>query len=189
MKEIPFSRFQGNVRQLETSFALPAMGRYFDICFSHFKRMDEKYAALKQQGIARLVSAAGVEPIFGFRPRRFSGGPGLPPGRYFTLCGDDNFDDCGTLRDELTAYYSGEAGVTARIWDPNVDEGVLEYLRRHHGFSEDSLAHPLYLISYKIERETEENKILLDEMALKIGEGVDITYGVRQIKIDFDKVA
>jgi hypothetical protein len=150
---IPFSIFRGNVKQLETSFRLPSMGALVNACFSAFTGLDQKRAKMLEEGMKYLHTSTGTEFNFGYRPRRFSGGPGLPTGRYFTLCDQDSFNDHGTLRDELTAYYRGKAGITATIFDPLVEPWVLDSLRKE-GMSDESLSLPLYFITCDIHRRT-----------------------------------
>lgn len=188
-EEIPFTTFRGQLKQLETEFRAPVMGRLFNACFSAFEDIDRQYASLKAQGIHQLISAAGSEINFGFRPRRFAGGPGLPPGRYFTVCDGGAFEDAGTLRDELTAYYSAASGIHVTILDPKVDRWVLDYLRDRQGMSPEDLAYPLLLYIYTLERRTERNAHLIDgEDALPEGATIAITYGVREIEATLDKV-
>jgi hypothetical protein len=165
------------------------MEAFFETCFASFDDLGRQYAASRRDGIATFVSAAGTEINFGHRPKRFAGGPGLPVGRYFTVCEDHGFGDGGTLRDELTAYYSGKSGVTVTVFDPKVDPGILDYLQESHGASDESLAHPLYLFIYKIERRTEMNLSLINrDDAYPQGEAIAFTYGVREIDAVIDDV-
>jgi len=149
--EIPFTQFAGNIKQLDTNFNFPAMKQYYEACFSEFVDIDAMYATLKREGVNFIVSAAGIQINFGFRPRRFAGGPGLPPGQYFTVCANDSFDDRGTLRDEFTAYFSSSSGITATIYDPNIDTSILDSLRQRPDFDN---SYPFYLIMYQIEQRT-----------------------------------
>jgi hypothetical protein len=186
--DIPFTTFHGQLKQLDYNFAVPIMKELFDTCFSAFEDIDEQYSTLIKQGVKQFITAAGSEINFGFRPRRFSGGPGLSPGSYYTLCDGKNYNDYGTLRDELTAYYRGLSGITPLILDPKVDEGVLEYLQKSHNFSDESLLHPLYLYIYSIERETEKNKNLIERNKFPMGDKIAITYGVRQFETEISRV-
>jgi hypothetical protein len=186
--EIPFTPFRGQAKQLDTDFRLPIMADFYTLCFSAFDDLDRQYARLKAEGIARIVNAAGVQLNFGARPRRFAGGPGLPPGRYFTLCEGVDFRDRGTLRDEITAYYSGDSGIVVTIFDPKVDHGILEHLQET-GMSPEDAALPLYYCVYELARETELNAPLRHGTEpLSIGEPVGITYGVRQFNLELDRV-
>jgi hypothetical protein len=187
--EIPLKTFSGYVKQLETSFKYPEMEKYFNLCFSQFREIDEMYADLKRDGIENLSSAAGSEYNFGFRPRRFSGGPGLRPNSYFTICQDSEFHDYGTLRDEMVAYYSGSSGITVSIFDPNIETGVMEFLRESGQISEDDLKYPFYFIVYKIESNSTAaaSTTGLGE-DVKPGSSIAMTYGVRQYKVEIDKV-
>jgi hypothetical protein len=186
--DIPFSTFQGQLKQLDTDFKLPLMRELFEPSFSAFSGLDRQRAKMLEDGIKFICSAAGVDINFGFRPRRFAGGPGLPPSRYFVLC-DGSFNDRGALRDELTAYYSGRAGITVSVFDPKVEPDILEYLRVTHGMDEDSLAHPLYLVIYRLERPTERNAHLMKGSSpLALHEGIAITYGVRQFNAEIERV-
>lgn len=188
MADIPFTTFSGQLKQLETNFNSPVMQDFFDLCFSAFKGLDRIYSVLKLAGVEWLQSAAGTEYNFGYRPRRFSGGTGLPPGRYFTVCDGEDFNDRGTLRDEITGYYSGESGITPLIFDPKVEPYIYELLRSQ-GFSEQSLTYPLYLFIYQLERWTEENALLRDNGILtEVGERASITYGVRQFSAQLDRI-
>jgi hypothetical protein len=190
--EIPFSTFVGDVKQLETNFKLPLMRELFDCCFSAFAAIDRMYADLKRQGIDTIVSAAGAEFNFGSRPRRFAGGPGLAPDSYFTLCdGGRTFVDGGTLRDELTAYFSAASGMTPLIFDPKVEKWLIDYLRTNSSarMSEEDLAYPFYYIRYQIERATEANDPLRQSKPpLVPGETIGITYGVRQFACELERI-
>jgi hypothetical protein len=187
--DIPFTEFHGRIKQLETAFNFPVMREFFEPSFSAFNDLDEHYAALKRQGIHRVVTAAGVEFNFGYRPRRFSGGPGLPPGSYFSLCDDDTFNDHGTLRDEITAYYSGLSGNTVTVFDPTIEKYVLDHLEHMAGMSAEDLAYPLYYFKYRIERRTTRNAALFErENPFTIGQHAGITYGVRQFAGEVDRI-
>jgi hypothetical protein len=185
--DIPFTTFRGQIKQLDTDFKLPIMREFFEPCFSAFEDLDRLYADLKRQGIARLVTAAGIELNFGKRPRRFAGGPGLPPGRYFTLCDGGDFSDRGTLRDEITAYYSGDSGISVTIFDPRVDPYVVELLQ-HSGMSLEDASLPLYYFVYRLERATDKNAALRQRDDVQMGDGIGITYGVRQMEAQIDQV-
>jgi hypothetical protein len=187
MTDIPFTHFEGQLKQLATEFPARMMRDLYDVCFSAFTELDERYAQMKRDGIEQLVNAAGVEINFGFRPRRFSGGPGLPSGRYFTLC-DGEFNDRGTLRDEVTAYYSGRSGMTASILDPRIDVEVIDYLRNEHGLSDESAALPFYLIVYLVERRTEQNGSILEYDNVALGEPTGVTYAVEQFDADLPRI-
>jgi hypothetical protein len=91
--DLPFTKFSGQIKQIETDFRFPIMKCFFETCFSEFDDIDKQFAYLKHQGINAVVSAAGVQTNFGFRPRRFAGGPGLPKGR---------FSPCATVRTSMT---------------------------------------------------------------------------------------
>lgn len=187
--EIPFSTFSGNLKQLETEFREPIMRALFETCFSKFSDLDADYARLKQDGINYLVTAAGSEYNFGFRPRRFAGGPGLPPSRYFVVCDADSYNDRGTLRDELTAYYQGASGIRPMIFDPLADPFVLEQLLETGSVTEESLQYPLYYVVFRLERRTDRNAHLAQgSHALAPGEAIGVTYGVRQYSARIDRV-
>jgi len=187
--ELPFTKFRGQIKQIETDFRFPIMRRFYETCFSEFDDIDRLFANLKQQGIHTMVSAGGVQTNYGYRPRRFAGGPGLPPGRYFTLCDGLHFNDGGTLRDEITAYYSGASGITATIFDSIVDAYIKEDLKKSGNSTDEDLRYPFYLIIYQIERRTDENAALLEmEQDFTVGHGPAITYGVRQLSAEIDSV-
>jgi hypothetical protein len=184
--DIPFTTFVGQLKQLETTFQLPIMQELFEPCFAAFRELDEHYAWAYPSG---FVTAAGVEHNFGYRPRRFSGGPGLPSGRYFTLCDGGDFNDRGTLRDELTAYYSETSGMTVTIFDPKVDVYICDHLKSTAGLTEEDLAQPFFNLLYRIERRTPGNAALFDrEEPFKVGKAVGVTYGIRQVAAEIDRI-
>lgn len=187
--DVPFTTFVGQIKQLETDFKFPVMREFFKPCFSAFEDLDEMYAKLKREGIEQFISAAGSAFNFGYRPRRFSGGPGLPSGRYFTLCDGGSFNDRGTLRDEVTAYYEGSSGITPIIYDPKVESYILDHLRKFGGMTQEDLACPFYFIIYRIERWTEKNAPLREcEQPFEAGQNMNIAYGVRQFSAEFDRI-
>ena len=192
--EIPFKAFHGPVKQIETNFKFPAMRVLYETCFSAFNKLDAQYADLKAQGINNILTASGAEFNFGYRPRRFSGGPGLPSGRYFSVCDsarfhhNETFHDNGTLRDEITAYYSSQSGIVPAIFDPHLEPDILDVLRSQ-GVSEDDLKYPLYLIDFSLERETDDNiAVRSGDINLKKGDRSAFTYGIRQYLLKLEKV-
>jgi hypothetical protein len=186
---LPFTTFVGQLKQLETDFKLPMMREYFELCFSAFAGLDEHYARMQRMGIDVLVTAAGTELNFGCRPRRFAGGRGVPHGQYFTVCDNtDTFDDRGTLRDEITAYYGAESGVTCTILDPKAEPDLLDYLQAQ-GVAAEDLAFPLYYFVYRVERRTDRNAtVTVDGQPLVSGHSIGATYGVRQFHVELSRI-
>jgi hypothetical protein len=187
--DIPFTTFVGQIKQLDTEFRPPVLRELFECCFAEFEGIDRMHAELERSGIETVVGGAGVELSFGSRPRRFAGGPGLAPGSYFTLCDrTGTFADGGTLRDELTAYYSAGSGITLLIFDSKVEQWLIDYLRSQ-GAREEDLAHPFYLIHYRVERATDENARLREgEPPLGPGGTLGVTYGVRELEAEIEHV-
>jgi hypothetical protein len=185
---IPFSTFRGQLKQLETSFKLPIMRDFFDSAFSAFAGTDEVFARFKREGVEMFANAAGMQPNFGGRPRRFAGGPGLPPDRYFVVCDGSEFRDRGTLRDELTSYYGGDPGVTVTIFDPKVESSLAEELAQSGSLTEEQLKYPFYYMVYRIEQATSDTERLIQRHGLKRGANIAITYGVRQFDASIENV-
>lgn len=189
---IPFTTFRGQLKQLETDFRYPVMGEYFARCFSGFTELDAFYADMKRQGIEGLVSAAGVQLNFGQRPRRFAGGPGLPPGRYFTVCdGSGGFHDGGTLRDEITAYYSEAASITPMIFDPQVEDWLIDFLQAENlaRLTAEDLRHPFYYVTNRIERlSTDDARLRSLGEQVEVDRTISITYGLRHFPAEIDRI-
>jgi hypothetical protein len=187
---IPFSRFDGRLKQLETNFKLPVQRDLFDAAFSSFDGLDKMYAALQEVGINKFVTAAGTQLNTGRRPRRFAGDTNLEPGRYFTLCSDNTFNDHGTLRDEMYGYYRGDCGVDVQIYDPNVDKEIFAGLHKMGTIPPDILQTPFKLFLYDIPRRTTGNQHLLDRYPEYLGvkSKFPITYGVRRCAAKIEKV-
>jgi len=184
MTDIPLSTFRGHLRQMETNFALPMMGPFFDAAFSAFKTIDEGRAGLAKDNIRKIVTASGTEVNFGSRPRRFAGGPGLAKGSYFTVCSGPDFNDHGALRDEMTAYFGGDSGILAAIFDPTTEPFVKD-LVREAGAPEDA---PFLMFIYEVCRQTAQNAPLLALDPEYLGQKVAITYGVRQTEAEIEAV-
>jgi hypothetical protein len=184
MTDIPFTTYTGSVRQFETRFPLPQIAVFYGLCFSLFEDIDRQHADDSQ--ITYVVTAAGTQYNFGSRPRRFAGGPGLRPESYSTISTPTG--DRGALRDELTAYYSGSAGIWVMIYDPTVEEWVTDHLREQ-GVPDVDL--PLLYIVYKLEETMSADtlaKIHQVDPSFRIGEKLGMTYGVRQSDITLERV-
>lgn len=187
--DIPFSNYKGGLKQLNTDFKFPFMRDVFDTIFSKFNDLHDMYEKLKKEGINTIVTAAGTEFNFGKRNRRFAGGGDLPSNRYFTICSEDDFNDFGTLRDEMYAYYSGASGIIPEIFDPKVDTWLTDYLLSEKFFTEEDARYPYYFCTCLLETETDRNKKLLhDYKDLLTTTKSAITYGIRQISADIDKI-
>jgi hypothetical protein len=182
--DIPFTTFTGRIKQFNNDFKFPIMKEFFSQSFSGFF----SEPIFSKELVKQFVTSAGVMHNFGERPRRFSGGLGLPPNRYFTICDGASFNDHGTLRDEITSYYGGSSGITVQIVDPNIETHFLNQCRTL-GMTEDDLSIPFYGFIYQIERRTEKNAFILDsENDYKLKENILITYGVRQFDIEINQV-
>lgn len=184
--DIPYTTFDGVVRQMETRFANPVIATLYGICFSLFDDLDRQFADDFRDGIAHFVTAAGTQHNFGSRPRRFAGGPGLRPASYFTVSGETG--DRGALRDEMTAYYSGSSGVTATIYDPTVDEWLTDELGRAGVVDLDQ---PLLYIEYRLEPTIGSRSLAAlreTDNSFEIGDTVGVTYGVTRSEIQLERV-
>jgi len=174
---------------LEVEFKLPLMRDVFETAFSAFDDLDRMYEQLKKGGTKEIVTAAGVVHNFGRRPRRFAGDADLPPGRYFTICDADTFNDHGTLRDEIYAYYSGHSHVDAVIYDPKVDTWLLDFLLSSGRLTQDDARYPFYNIVYKVPIKTEKNQHLFDKYPeMDFSRGLGVTYGVREYEVRINNV-
>jgi hypothetical protein len=109
---------------------------------------------LKKGNISRLGICSGTQFNFGVRNRRFAGGSNLPSGRYFSICPENDFNDFGTLRDEMFAYYSGDSGISPMIFDPQVDAWLTDYLISQDFFTKEDSKYPYYLFIYVFAKET-----------------------------------
>jgi hypothetical protein len=190
-REIPVTTFSGHLKQLDTDFKHPKMKMFFDLCFSSFEGLDGMYAKLKAHGwggagpVLGIVTAAGVEHNFGFRPRRFSGGPGLRPNSYFTLCKDETLNDGGTLRDELVAYYRGESGVVVDIMDPLIETATRQLLKEQWKWTDSDLEGNFYIFHYHVCRMTAEIKSKFGSEPI---ESFGSSFGVRGAKAEIGGV-
>lgn len=144
----------------------------FNMTFAQFHEIHQTKRWLSNSGVQALVTAAGLEHNFGFRPRRFAGGAGLRPGSYYSVCSDERYDDGGTLRDEMLAYFSSHANITVKLFDSAIDKGCKEYCLQS-GVHEAMLQEPFYLIFYKIEKANDDNKYFGTQ-----GDQFVSTYGV-----------
>jgi hypothetical protein len=187
--DIPFTGYRGGLKQLETNFNLPVQRDLFEVAFSKFEDIDQMHESLKEQGIHTFITAAGAVQNLGRRPRRFAGDLDLPPGRYFTLCSQDTFNDYGTLRDEIYGYYSGASSIDATILDPKVDTWLPDFLVYSGQLTEDDLKYPFYNFYYKVTRKTDRNGHITDKYAeIDIGSKIGVTYGVRQFVVELDNI-
>lgn len=186
MVEIPYTSFNGMVRQFETKFPQKIMSDLYNMCFTAFDDLDRFHASFLKEGIKYFVTAAGTQRNFGSRPRRFAGGPGLSPESYFTICGDAG--DHGTLRDELTAYYGAKSGVTVTIYDPCVDSWVIDVLR---DMGVTDLDVPLFYLVYQLEQTIDSedlDTIRRSDPSIAVGERIGVTYGIRQSELNLSHV-
>lgn len=184
--EIPYTSFNGVVRQFETGFANDLIRDLYNMCFTLFTDLERSYAFYLKEGIEYFDTAAGTQVNFGSRPRRFAGGPGLRPESYFTVCGDAG--DHGTLRDELTAYYGAKSGATVMIYDPCVDSWISGPLQE---MGITNLDIPLLYFVYQLEDSiTSEDlaKIRKSNSSLEAGARLGVTYGVRQSELNLSRV-
>jgi hypothetical protein len=187
---LPFSTFDGQLKQLDTDFKYPIMRELFDAAFPAFEGLELQQSSLQEAGIKAVVSTGGVQLTTGRRARRFAGDTNLPPGRYFTLCERDTFDDQGTLRDELYGYYRGGRSVDVAIFDPTVDTEIFADFQARNLISAEQILTPLYAFMYRIPRRTAANQHLLDQYGehLTVGRSFMITYGVRWLDATIEKV-
>lgn len=154
-ESIPFVTFNGHLKQIDVSSARPEFIRLFELVFGQFRSLYQLHTAFSNSEI-EIISSAGVHANLGQRARRFSGGKGLRPGSYFSICENLSGLDYGTLRNEMLAYYSQESGVIARLFDTSEDSHLLEQM---FGLPPNSIQDSTFYIIYTIVRETEDNKV------------------------------
>jgi hypothetical protein len=117
-EDITFSRFQGRLKQLAFVDLKEDDRTFIDVCFPEFARLGRANEPLKQSfGIKYRMSRTNTVPIDFGRLRRFSGGPSLGRGRYWSVCHDETGQDGGTLISELMAYWQSSTGYLPNLRD------------------------------------------------------------------------
>jgi len=102
-----------------------------DNCFPDFNDQHDVANRLNADELAFVVGAKGTLPTHLGRLRRFAG-PGLPRGRYSSICQDSSGDDGGTLVWELMSYWTANATLFPELIDSTVHHDAARALRENY---------------------------------------------------------
>lgn len=103
MNKPPLTLFSGTLKQVRLDLVGEAERSFIDRCFPGFAEEE----SMRLVADTRLT-AFGIHDLSQGRRRRYSGGPMLPRGRYFSVCSTFEGIDGRTLCSELMAYWSAE---------------------------------------------------------------------------------
>lgn len=122
---IPFSQFQGWVRQVNVSNLNPMWRTAFEFAFPGF--LTQEHPTDRQwEGMFKMLELGVDHAFWRNRPkRRFCGGDELPSGRYYTtLAAVPDGHDNGTLMRELLAYSVPKISGVLVVADLADDEAI-----------------------------------------------------------------
>ncbi len=117
---LPRDKFSGKLKQVDLNTTPPEFRQVFQSYFRQFSQPSYP------PHLDAIPGANEVEHIFlgsiylkksTGRYRRFSGGPDLEHGRYFSVCQNDSGNDNATMTAELLSYSSPEAGGFPVLYD------------------------------------------------------------------------
>ena len=114
----PLTLFAGTLKQVRLDLVGETERSFIDRCFPGFAEEER----MRLVADTRLT-AYGIHDLSQGRRRRYSGGPMLPRGRYFSVCSTAEGDDGRTLCSELMAYWSAEE----ECWTELVDSTDYRY--------------------------------------------------------------
>lgn len=169
LTEIPFSTFEGLVRQLRVNSSPEALRLGFETAFPTFFDNRFDLTMFEQQ-----VTADGTIKS-GKRARRFAGDETLPRERYFSLCDDQKFNDFGTLKREMLAYYDECSGVDVMLYDSLSEPKLKPERLAQFGLTEKDTE--FFLVLMHIVKETQSVSKLKSHMSLENERSIGITYG------------
>jgi hypothetical protein len=125
---IPLKKFKSYVKQIDTTALSPLQRMALDSALPHFRsaEIDEDFKVERQlEGKKRFLESH--RELADYLPslpewqsvpnRRFSGGPDLSRGRYYSLCKDESGDDGLTLAAEMRAYRSVRKSALCTVLD------------------------------------------------------------------------
>lgn len=132
-KNIPFSTFQGCLKQLNAARLRRSAQASFAYFFSGFLSDEESARWLHESGIDTLITAGHASLAGRGRERRYAGDFTLGRSRYSAVV-DEKPHDPGNnqLLGELFAYMSSLVRVVPVLLDTTVDVDQVENLRRVH---------------------------------------------------------
>lgn len=148
MTELPFTTFNGTLKQMQPSELDENEAYALDYLFPLFRTLGEKFTwdawAPVHTGMNGKVFYVGRG-----RERRYAGDKTLDRGRYFAVCNDSSGDDHETLLNELKAYYGYKSRIACQVFDSTVGNAAEKELERY-GHKSTSWPHILLRIGPKI---------------------------------------
>jgi hypothetical protein len=126
----PRTSFRGTLKQLQCEHFDEKQSYAFDAVFPAFRRLDEYLTFRNNWGPVNTGVGSRVLYVGRGRERRYAGDKTLSRGRYFALCNNEYGNDCGTLLNELKAYYSYESRLPCEIFDSTISDAAATELSK-----------------------------------------------------------